>query len=140
MPKTVVEDTTVEKEAHTTWTARPGAQEVQAHEPAGGDVEAAFLFGLAATSLPGGLANLDNTARDRPTALVRGLQDEQSALPATYQSSGGGWDGRDYDRQLGSFTGINVAHGHDARRLYGLGRPGGSRVRKPCIGYQRPAP
>jgi hypothetical protein len=32
--------------------ARPGAQVVQAHEPAGRDVEAALLFGLAATSLP----------------------------------------------------------------------------------------
>src|SRR5689334_20533 len=91
----VVEDTAVEKETHTAWTTRPGTQEVHAHQPTGGDVEAALFLSLAATSLPGGFAALDYTARDRPTALVRWLQDEQSALPATYQSSGGGWDRRD---------------------------------------------
>ena len=82
----VVEDTAVEEEAHTTWTARPGVQEVHAHEPAGGDVEAALLSGFAATSLPWGLADLDDTARNRPAALVRRLQDQQSALAATYRA------------------------------------------------------
>ena len=41
-----------------------------------------------ATSTQAILANLDNSARDRPTTLVRRLQDEQLAIPATYQSSG----------------------------------------------------
>lgn len=62
----VVEDTTVKEEAHTTWTARPGAQEVQAHEPTGGDVEAALLFGLAATSLPG-----DSPSSITPPGIVQ---------------------------------------------------------------------
>jgi hypothetical protein len=114
----LVEDTTIEKEPQTTRTARPGAQEVHAGEPAGGDVEAALFLGLAATSLPGGLAKLDKSARDRPTALVCRLQDEQSTPPATNQSSGGGWNGREYDRQLGSITGVNVAHRYHARRRW----------------------
>ena len=94
----VVEDTAVEEEAHTTWTARPGVQEVHAHEPADADVEAALLLGLAATSMPRGLANLDNTARNRPTALVRRLQDQQSVLVATYERTSGSGDGRNDNR------------------------------------------
>jgi hypothetical protein len=121
----VVEDTAVEKKAHTTWTAGLGAQEVHAHQPSGGDVEAALLPGLAATSLPRGFADLHNTARDRPTALVRRLQDEQSALPATDQGSGGSRDGRDYGRRFGSLTGVTVAHEIHARRRCGGERPDG---------------
>ena len=57
-------------------------------------------------------------------------------MPATHQSSGGGWDGRDYDLRLGSLTGVNVAHGDHARRLCGVERLAGRPVRKLCLGCQ----
>ena len=96
----VVEDTAVEEETHATRTARPGVQEVNADEPAGSDVEAALFSGFAATSLPWRLTDLDDTARNRPAALVRRLQDQQSAMAATYQRTCGRGNGRD-DRQPG---------------------------------------
>ena len=49
----VVEDAAVEEETHATGAVRPGVQKVHAHEPAGGDVDAALLFGFATTGLHG---------------------------------------------------------------------------------------
>lgn len=67
-------------------------------------------MGLAPTSLPGGLTDLDSTAWNRPTAFVGRLQDQQSALATTYERTGGSGDGRDEGRQIGSFTSVAVAH------------------------------
>ena len=106
----VIEDPAVEEEAHTAWTARSRVQEVHAHKPASGDIEAALLLGFAPTSLPRRLADLDSTAWNRPTAFVGRLQDQQPALAATYERTGGSGDGRNESRQIRSFTSVTVAH------------------------------
>ena len=79
-----------------------GRQEVDAHQPAALDAQAALLQGLSLTGLPRRFsAGFDLTTGDGPALLVVRLQDEQPPRGVEDQGTGRSRDPGDGDRKVG---------------------------------------